>query len=65
MTAVSSLPFLSTLLREAGEEGSHFGLEIMHERAQEIGGNLRIESAPGQGTRVIVRAPLAPLSPLR
>jgi signal transduction histidine kinase len=26
----------------------------MHERAEAIGGQLRIDSAPGRGTRVIV-----------
>jgi nitrate/nitrite-specific signal transduction histidine kinase len=30
----------------------------MRERAHEVGGSLRIDSAPGRGTRVIVRLPL-------
>ena len=33
------------------------GLVGMRERAESIGGQLRVESAPGQGTRVIVEAP--------
>lgn len=32
----------------------HFGLSIMHARAARIGGRLQIDSAPGQGTRVIL-----------
>ena len=34
------------------------GLLTMRERAHEIGGELVIESAPGQGTRVVLQAPL-------
>ena len=36
----------------------HFGLRIMRERAERLGGTFQVESAPGQGTRVTVR--LAP-----
>ncbi len=35
-----------------------FGLHTMAERAESIGGTLEITSAPGHGTRVLVRAPL-------
>jgi signal transduction histidine kinase/ligand-binding sensor domain-containing protein len=35
----------------------HFGLLGMRERAQRLGGELRLESSPGRGTRVEVRAP--------
>jgi signal transduction histidine kinase len=35
-----------------------FGLAIMRERAQSIGGKLFIESAPGRGTRVSVEIPV-------
>jgi len=35
-----------------------FGLAIMRERAQSIGGELFIESAPGRGTRVSVEIPV-------
>jgi nitrate/nitrite-specific signal transduction histidine kinase len=31
------------------------GLDIMRERATQIGADLRFETAPGQGTTVIVR----------
>ncbi len=33
----------------------HFGLSIMHERAAQIGGELKVESEPGEGTRIILR----------
>ena len=35
-----------------------FGLQTMRERAESVGGSFAIESAPGLGTRVIVRIPL-------
>lgn len=34
--------------------GEHIGLSIMHERARRIGGELRIESEPGEGTRIVL-----------
>ena len=34
------------------------GLLHMHERAREIGGSLRIEASPGNGTRLVLKAPL-------
>lgn len=38
--------------------GEHFGLRVMHERAEEIGGVLSVNSVPGQGTQVKVRVPI-------
>lgn len=35
--------------------GQHIGLQIMRERAESIGGNLTVDSTPGQGTRVLVQ----------
>jgi two-component system nitrate/nitrite sensor histidine kinase NarX len=35
-----------------GRPGEHIGLTIMEERARRIGAELRIESEPGEGTRV-------------
>jgi two-component system nitrate/nitrite sensor histidine kinase NarX len=35
-----------------GRPGEHIGLSIMQERARRLGGHLRIESEPGEGTRV-------------
>lgn len=44
-----------------GSPGEHVGLTIMRERAGKIGGDLRIESEPGEGTRVMleIRNPAA------
>jgi two-component system nitrate/nitrite sensor histidine kinase NarX len=38
--------------RPSGKPGEHIGLSIMQERARRLGGELRIESEPGEGTRV-------------
>ncbi len=39
-------------------EGQKFGLRFMRERAEEVGGSVRIHSAPGEGTQVIIGVPL-------
>jgi signal transduction histidine kinase len=36
---------------------SHFGIEIMRERARRFGGELSLESAPGHGCRVLAQVP--------
>lgn len=36
----------------------HFGLSIMRARAARIGGRIEIQSAPGEGTRLLLRWPL-------
>jgi len=41
-----------------GQGRQHFGLSTMRERAEAIGAELLLESAPGRGTRVRVRVPL-------
>lgn len=38
----------------ASHPGEHIGLSIMQERARRLGGELRIESEPGEGTRVVL-----------
>ncbi|MGD2156235.1 MAG: sensor histidine kinase, partial [Anaerolineales bacterium] len=43
---------------EVAKEGSQgYGLQIMRERAESVGGSLEIDSQPGGGTRVIVWVP--------
>jgi nitrate/nitrite-specific signal transduction histidine kinase len=37
---------------------AHFGLDIMQERAESIGGNLIINSQPGNGTRIELNIPV-------
>lgn len=44
--------------RLANGDGRRFGQSIMQERAAEIGGTLAVQSAPGQGTRLTITAPL-------
>jgi DNA-binding NarL/FixJ family response regulator len=41
----------------SGAFGSHFGLDVMRERAKNVGGQVEIRSAPGQGTCVLVYVP--------
>jgi PAS domain S-box-containing protein len=48
--------FDATQTSDRDEAG--FGLRIMRERAEEVGGSLQIHSTPGQGTQVIVQLPL-------
>lgn len=43
-----------------GDEGAHFGLRVMRQRVARIDGQIAVQSAPGQGTRVEVRVPLEP-----
>ncbi len=42
----------------AGSYPGHLGLITMRERAEQVGGHLFIDSAPGRGTQIIVRAPI-------
>lgn len=42
----------------AGVATGHFGLAVMQERAQRIGGSLRLNSEPGRGTTVEADIPL-------
>jgi nitrate/nitrite-specific signal transduction histidine kinase len=41
-----------------GAEGQRYGLQIMRERAESVGGHIMIHALPGQGTRVIAQAPI-------
>lgn len=70
---VSSLPSWRFEIRDDGlgfdvrqraaDALAHVGLQIMRERAANIGASLSIESTPGQGTRVVLELPQpAPLS---
>lgn len=40
------------------ETGQNFGLHIMKERTQAVGGDLKIASAAGKGTRITLRVPM-------
>lgn len=39
-------------MERAGESSKHFGLTVMRERAETVGGWVRVESLPGKGTMV-------------
>jgi len=45
--------------QHATRNTQHFGLSVMRERAESVGGGLEVRSAPGRGTRVFVRLPLS------
>ena len=40
-----------------GPAGEHIGLSIMQDRARQLGGELRVESEPGEGTRIMLSFP--------
>lgn len=42
----------------AGDNGGHFGIVGMRERAQEMGGTLAVNSRAGEGTEVLVGVPI-------
>jgi signal transduction histidine kinase len=43
--------------RAVGKARHYFGLQIMRERAESVGGSLELISRPGKGTRVVIRVP--------
>jgi signal transduction histidine kinase len=45
-------------LVEGCNDGLHLGLCTMRERAESVGGDLIVESEPGQGTKVVLQLPL-------
>jgi signal transduction histidine kinase len=46
------------VMHSSGSAKTKFGLDIMRERAAEIGGTLKIESAPGKGCRITLNVPI-------
>jgi nitrate/nitrite-specific signal transduction histidine kinase len=40
-----------------GEGQRYFGLQIMRERAESVGGSLELDSRPGRGTRAVIHVP--------
>lgn len=48
------------LSQETADASANLGLISMRERARSIGGQLALESGPGQGTRVTLTVPLRP-----
>jgi len=46
------------------EGGLHLGLNILHDRAREIGADIEIESEPGDGTRINLQFKVEPVNAL-
>jgi signal transduction histidine kinase len=44
----------------SADDGVHWGLQTMRERAEQVGGTLSVESTPGQGTLIGVTVPVPP-----
>jgi signal transduction histidine kinase len=42
----------------------HFGVQIMQQRIKEINGSIEVASAPGQGSKIVLRCPLTVLHAL-
>jgi signal transduction histidine kinase len=69
--AMALYPARDAMILEISDDGQGFdskqpaqsgiGLTSMMARTQEMGGTLEIQSAPGQGTRVVARVPISPL----
>ena len=49
---------------EGNGRAGHYGMVGMRERASQIGAELDLSSAPGQGTKVSLRMPVNPRTPL-
>jgi len=45
--------------QQAKDGKQHFGLQIMRERAESVGGTLQLGSQPGKGTQISVRIPIS------
>jgi signal transduction histidine kinase len=44
--------------QNTAREAHHMGLDLLRRRVHEAGGQLRVESTPGRGTRVVARLPI-------
>ena len=57
---VNDQPPATSNQQPATSPNLHFGLNIMRERAIELGGRLEIRSAPGQGTQILATIEIEP-----
>lgn len=46
---------------DAAQRSQHFGLSIMRERAERLGGSFELESVLGKGTVILAKLPMSPL----
>lgn len=49
-------------LEDGSKREKHFGIKIMNERAEKLGGEIRLESEQGEGTRLTLDFKVKPLS---
>ena len=45
------------------DRNHHFGLDLMRERVELVGGVLQVDSSPGSGTRIVARLPMNRIVP--
>ena len=45
------------------ESGGHYGMESMRRRARDLGGDMKVESSPGKGAKLVFSIPLEADSP--
>jgi len=53
-------PFFTT---KPKDKGTGIGMAIVHRFIADVGGDIEVDSAPGQGTRICLHLPLAPHDP--
>ena len=56
--ADNGVGFSPSEARSEAEAETRFGLLGMEQRAEAVGGQLRVNSAPGEGTEIVFTAPL-------
>ena len=49
--------------KEMDQGGEHIGLIVMQERAQRLGGEIKIDSEPNEGTRILLTFRYPPVQP--
>ncbi len=54
---VGFAPDLTGFGKPVRSDETHFGLQIMRERAEQVGGTLEVRAAPGEGTRLLLTVP--------
>ena len=48
----------------SGDQGNGgFGLQVMRQRVEQVGGEVIVESIPGQGTTLVIQIPIVSVHP--
>jgi signal transduction histidine kinase len=58
ITVGDSGPGFTRRDEQAARDSHHVGLELLRRQVRDAGGRLRVESAPGKGTRIVARLPM-------